>query len=166
MGTQQGLTDGLGACIAALCLLSDMEISDQEIHHFGNLIFCDFLSYFQELDPTENTESLSKEELGRVIGSRWLGKKSERANEEVDAGTKSNYDSSDEGPTDSHEEEYHGYDSEDDEHKYEDDETEDPVEDLGGEDHDSSSSYKAESDDDSDFSGVQDKNDMLLTAGI
>ncbi|XP_016464222.1 glucosidase 2 subunit beta [Nicotiana tabacum] len=108
----------------------------------------------QELDPTENTESLSKEELGRVIGSRWLGKKSERANEEVDAGTKSNYDSSDEGPTDSHEEEYHGYDSEDDEHKYEDDETEDPVEDLGGEDHDSSSSYKAESDDDSDFSDV------------
>lgn len=110
----------------------------------------------EEKDATENTESLSKEELGRAIGSRWLGKKSEQETESVGAGTDSDHD---EALSDTHEEEYHGYDSDvddrkyddDGEHKYDDDDSEDQVEDLAGEDHDSSSSHKSDSDDDSDF---------------
>ncbi|KAJ8539814.1 hypothetical protein K7X08_014066 [Anisodus acutangulus] len=115
----------------------------------------DVSSRNEEKDATENTESLSKEELGRVIGSRWLGKKSEQETESVGAGTDSNHD---EVLSDTHEEEYNGYDSDvddrkyddDDEHKYDDDDSEDQVEDFVGEDHDSSS-HKSESDDDSDF---------------
>ncbi|KAK4354994.1 hypothetical protein RND71_027188 [Anisodus tanguticus] len=115
----------------------------------------DVSSRNEEKDATENTEPLSKEELGRVIGSRWLGKKSEQETESVGAGTDSNHD---EVLSDTHEEEYNGYDSDvddrkyddDDEHKYDDDDSEDQVEDFVGEDHDSSS-HKSESDDDSDF---------------
>lgn len=116
----------------------------------------DVSSSNEDKDATENTDSLSKEELGRVIGSRWLGKKSEQETESVGAGTDSNHD---EVLSDTHEEEYNGYDSDvddrkdddDDDHKYSDDDTEDQVEDFVGEDHDSSSSHKSESDDDSDF---------------
>ncbi|XP_015061556.1 glucosidase 2 subunit beta isoform X1 [Solanum pennellii] len=126
----------------------------------------DVSSRNEEKDAAENIESLSKEELGRVIGSRWLGKKSEQETVSVGAGTDGNHDNHDEVPSDTHEEEYHGYDSDaddrkyddddehkydDDEHKYDDDDNEDHVEDSVGEDHDSSSSYKSESDDDSDF---------------
>ncbi|KAK4374458.1 hypothetical protein RND71_005135 [Anisodus tanguticus] len=117
----------------------------------------DVSSRNKEKDATENTESLSKEELGRVIGSRWLGKKSEQEIESVGAGTDSNHDNHDEVLSDTHEEEYNGYDSDvddrkyddDNEHKYDDDDSEDQVEDFVGEDHDSSS-HESESDDDSD----------------
>lgn len=63
---------------------------------------------------------------------------------------------------DTHEEEYNGYDSEEDEQKYDDGDSEDQVEDFVGEDHDSSSSHKSESDDDSDFAGTQDSNLLHL----
>ncbi|XP_009587510.1 glucosidase 2 subunit beta-like isoform X1 [Nicotiana tomentosiformis] len=114
----------------------------------------DVSSRNEEKDASENTESLSKEELGRVVGSRWLGKKSEQEIEEVGAGTDINYDNHEEVLPDTHEEEYNGYDSEVDEHKYDDDDSEDQVEDFVGEDHDSSSSHKSESDDDSDFADI------------
>ncbi|KAF3612653.1 Glucosidase 2 subunit beta [Capsicum annuum] len=111
----------------------------------------------EEKDATENTESLSNEELGRVVGSRWLGKKSEKETESVGAGTDSDHD---EALSDNHEEEHPGYDSDvddrkygdDDEHKYDDDDSEDQVDDFAGEDHDSSSHKSdSDSDDDSDF---------------
>lgn len=119
----------------------------------------DVSSKNEEKDAAENTESLSKEELGRAIGSRWLGKKSEQETESVGAGTDSNHDNHGEVLSDTHEEEYPGYDSDvddhkyddDDEHKYDDDDSEDQDGGSVGEDHDSSSSYKSESDDDSDF---------------
>ncbi|XP_060174075.1 glucosidase 2 subunit beta isoform X1 [Lycium barbarum] len=122
----------------------------------------DVSSRNEEKDATENTESLSKEELGRVIGSRWLGKKSEQETESVGAGTDSNHDNHDDVLSDTNEEEYNGYDSDvddrkyddDDEHKYDDDDSEDQVEDFVGEDHDSSSSHKSDSDDDSDFAAT------------
>ncbi|OIT33742.1 PREDICTED: glucosidase 2 subunit beta-like [Nicotiana attenuata] len=114
----------------------------------------DVSSRNEEKDATENTESLSKEELGRVVGSRWLGKKSEQELEEVGASTDINHDNHDEVLPDTHEEEYNGYDSEVDEHKYDDGDSEDQVEDFVGEDHDSSSSHKSESDDDSDFADI------------
>lgn len=93
----------------------------------------------------------------------------------VGAGTDSNHDNHDnhdEVPSDTHEEEYHGYDSDaddrkyddDDEHKYDDDDNEEHVEDSVGEDHDSSSSYKSESDDDSDFAGMLESNSIAFDA--
>ncbi|CAN4104712.1 unnamed protein product [Withania somnifera] len=127
---------------------------------FTNNNKADVSSSNEEKDATENTDSLSKEELGRVIGSRWLGKKSEQETESVGAGTDSDHDNHAEVLSDTHEEEYneydsdvddHKYDDDDDEHKYSDDDSEDQVEDFGGEDHDSSSSHKSDSDDDSDF---------------
>nr|GMD25063.1 glucosidase 2 subunit beta-like [Ipomoea batatas] len=99
-------------------------------------------------------ESLSKEELGRLVGSRWTGKKSEEKTEETEAAKDDHHDDHDEAINDP-DEEYEAYNSEDDgEHKYEDDDAEDQ-EDFGGEDHhDSSSSYKSESDDDLDLSDL------------
>ncbi|KAK1411061.1 hypothetical protein QVD17_37605 [Tagetes erecta] len=73
---------------------------------------------------------VSREELGREIGSRWTGKKNEEQNE--DAGTtRHNYDDDDDDDNydvddtfdNAHDEEYSGYDTETEEerHKYEDD---------------------------------------------
>ncbi|XP_031100689.1 glucosidase 2 subunit beta-like isoform X1 [Ipomoea triloba] len=108
----------------------------------------------EEKDAIENMESLSKEELGRLVGSRWTGKKSEEKTEETEAAKDDHHDDHDEAINDP-DEEYEAYNSEDDgEHKYEDDDAEDQ-EDFGGEDHhDSSSSYKSESDDDLDLSDL------------
>lgn len=106
-------------------------------------------------DATENTESLSKEELGRVVGSRWTGKKAEQETGEAKANKDDHGD---------HDEEYNMYDSEADtegqmdEEDHDsssssllsDDDTDDHGDDFEGEDNDSSSS----SDDELDLSGV------------
>ncbi|KAM7486439.1 hypothetical protein LguiA_002448 [Lonicera macranthoides] len=106
-------------------------------------------------DGSENSESLSREELGRIVGSRWTGKKSdEQQSVEVDAA-----ENHEEPPKDENEEEYtNGYDTEneDDHHKYDDDDDSDDQidEDLEEEDHVSSSSYKYDSDDESNLSDM------------
>lgn len=105
-----------------------------------------------------------------MVGSRWLGKKSEKETESVGAGTDSDHD---EALSDNHEEEHPGYDSDvddrkygdDDEHKYDDDDSEDQVDDFAGEDHDSSSHKSdSDSDDDSDFAGMQENNSIAFDA--
>ncbi|XP_068338549.1 glucosidase 2 subunit beta-like isoform X2 [Pyrus communis] len=97
-------------------------------------------------DESEKTESLSREELGRRVASRWTGEDTTKEGEEVDAVKE-----------DTHEE-YDGYASEtdDDNQKYDDEDVEEAADnDFGEEDHgDSDSSYKYESDTDSDFSDV------------
>ncbi|CAH9122508.1 unnamed protein product [Cuscuta epithymum] len=108
-------------------------------------------------DEAEDTESLSKEELGRVVGSRWTGKKNEK--ESGEDKTNKDYHGDDD-------EEYSTFDSDDDtedqmdEHGEEDhsdsnsspllsdDEAEDQGDDFVGEDHDSSSPSSSSSDDD------------------
>lgn len=112
----------------------------------------------QEEDASEDINSLSREELGRVIGSRWTGKKPEHHDE--DAGTAKNYDDDgdeeyDETSDNGHDEEYGGSDSEaeDDHPKYEDDDTEDPI--NSGGDGANDDSHKYESDDEIDMSGTQ-----------
>nr|GMD21579.1 glucosidase 2 subunit beta isoform X1 [Ipomoea batatas] len=106
-------------------------------------------------DATENTESLSKEELGRVVGSRWTGKKAEQETGEAKANKDDHGD---------HDEEYNMYDSEADtegqmdEEDHDsssssllsDDDTDDHGDDFEGEDNDSSSS----SDDELDLSDI------------
>ncbi|KAM0998604.1 hypothetical protein PS1_005405 [Malus domestica] len=97
-------------------------------------------------DESEKTESLSREELGRRVASRWTGEDTTKEGEEVDAVKE-----------DTHEQ-YDGYASEtdDDNQKYDDKDVEEAADnDFGEDDHgDSDSSYKYESDTDSDFSDV------------
>lgn len=112
------------------------------------------LWFFQEKDASENAEALSKEELGRLVASRWTG--------EVDAGNDDKHEISEDAPSDAHDEEYEGYDSEseDDSQKYneddEEEEEEDHVEDFEEEKHDDfSSPDKSTSDDELDVPGLQ-----------
>ncbi|KAI3461917.1 hypothetical protein Pfo_018580 [Paulownia fortunei] len=110
----------------------------------------------QDENIAEDTESLSKEELGRLVASRWTGEKTEQHKEEFDASINKDHQNPDETPNETNDEEDNGYVSEDDEHRYDDDDdSEDQVDDFGGEDHyDSSSSQRPESDDESDLSDI------------
>ncbi|GMP92189.1 hypothetical protein CsSME_00042518 [Camellia sinensis var. sinensis] len=112
----------------------------------------------EENDASEDAESLSKEELGRLVASRWTGENTGQQTREVDAVKDDKPEISEEAPKDVHDEEYRGYDSEteDDSQKYDDDDGEDdPVEDFGDENHDDfGSSYKSVSDDDLDLSDI------------
>nr|XP_043632489.1 glucosidase 2 subunit beta-like [Erigeron canadensis] len=106
-------------------------------------------------DASEDTEPLSREELGRAIGSRWTGKKTEQQDE--DSGSARDHDDEyDETSDDAHDEEYSGYDTEEDHPKYEDDDTEDhthAVED--GADDDFGDTHKYQSDDEIDMSDME-----------
>lgn len=118
----------------------------------------------QKVEATENTDSLSREDLGRLVASRWTGEKTEEQIEEASNTQKKNHGEHEEISNDSYEEEYNGYDSEDNEGRYDDDDdddaaadgdadVEDRIEDLGVVDtDDSSSSYKYDSDDEPDNS--------------
>lgn len=114
--------------------------------------------FLQENDVAENTEGLSREELGRLVASRWTGENTGQHTEEVDAVKHDHHESHEETPEDTHAEEYDGYASEtdDDSQRYDNDDMEDPVdEDFGEDDHyDSSPPYKSDTEDESDFSGL------------
>ncbi|XP_020552461.1 glucosidase 2 subunit beta isoform X2 [Sesamum indicum] len=105
-------------------------------------------------NKAEDTESLSREELGRLVASRWTGEKTEQPKEDIDASPSKDHTNPGETPDGTNYEDDNGYDTEDDEHAYDDDvdDSESKVDDFGGEDHyDSSSSIKPESDDESDL---------------
>ncbi|XP_052190739.1 glucosidase 2 subunit beta [Diospyros lotus] len=105
---------------------------------------------------SENAESLSKEELGRLVASRWTGESTGQQSRDVDA-VKDNLESSEETLENAHHEEYEGYDSEMDEdyQKYMDDQEDDDNMDESVEDNDdTSSSYKYMSDDELDLSDI------------
>ncbi|KAG8371778.1 hypothetical protein BUALT_Bualt13G0123600 [Buddleja alternifolia] len=110
----------------------------------------------QDENVAEDTESLSREELGRLVASRWTGEKTEQHTEDLDVPLDKDHQNLDETPDEINSEEDNGYDSEDDEHRYDaGDDSEDQVDDFGGEDHyDSSSSQKLESDDELDLSDI------------
>lgn len=109
-------------------------------------------------DASEKTESLSKEELGRLVASRWTGEDTTKESGEVDVTKDTDHEDHEELPKETHDEQSDGYASEtdDDNQKYDDEEVEEePDDDFGVEDHsDSGSSYKYESDTDSDLSDV------------
>ncbi|KAK4492229.1 hypothetical protein RD792_003029 [Penstemon davidsonii] len=112
----------------------------------------------QEKNVAEDSESLSREELGRLVASRWTGEKTEQETPEEDASVDEGHQNLDETPKETNDEEYNGYDSEEDEHNSEDDDNEESqVDDFEREDHyDSSSSHKHESDDELDLSDWSD----------
>ncbi|XP_021769090.1 glucosidase 2 subunit beta-like [Chenopodium quinoa] len=108
----------------------------------------------------ENTEGLSKEELGRLVASRWTGEKAEHKPGESDV-VKDN-DHVDEIPKDVNEEDYDGYASELEEndhkydenyandHKYDENDADEHLDDdFNTGDHEDSSSYRSDSDDES-----------------
>ncbi|KAL8201654.1 hypothetical protein R6Q57_010801 [Mikania cordata] len=120
-------------------------------------------SLFQE-DASEDINSLSREELGRVIGSRWTGKKTEdqddhahTARHDDDDDDDDDVDDNDDDTSDNAHDEYGGYDTEteEDHHKYEDD---DHMNGVG--DDDSTDSPKYESDDEIDMSDMESKSKL------
>ncbi|CAH8279863.1 unnamed protein product [Arabidopsis lyrata] len=106
---------------------------------------------------TEKKEELSKEELGRLVASRWTGEKSDKPTEADDSPKADDQENHEHTPTTPHEvDEDDGFVSDGDEDtsddgKYSDHEPED---DSYEEEyrHDSTSSYKSDADDDVDFS--------------
>ncbi|OWM69297.1 glucosidase 2 subunit beta-like [Punica granatum] len=109
----------------------------------------------KEDDGPENTEGLSKEELGRLVASRWTGEKIEKESGE-ESGEENNPEAyeHEEIPQDTHYEDDDGYASETykEDEKYEyDDPDNDIDEDLGVEDHsDTRIPNHSESDEESD----------------
>ncbi|KAF6147731.1 hypothetical protein GIB67_006704 [Kingdonia uniflora] len=106
----------------------------------------------------ENTEDLSREELGRLVASRWTGENAEQT-KEMDHGKEEQPEDNHEAHDDVHDEEGDGYNSEmgEDSHKYDDEEIEerDGEDEYAEEDHDDSSpSYTSDSEDQTDFSDV------------
>lgn len=110
----------------------------------------------QEEDEFENNEELSKEELGRLVASRWTGENTGQQTEEVHAVKSKDQEGHEETPKDAHDDEYDGYasDSDDENQRYDEDDMEDQVGEDFGEDHDDSSLYKPGSEDESDFSDI------------
>ncbi|XP_057417190.1 glucosidase 2 subunit beta isoform X2 [Lotus japonicus] len=107
-------------------LLTGKEDSSEEVINTGK-------------DVSENTEGLSKEELGKLVASRWTGEDTGKKNAEAD--TSLDNEHQDDLPN---VEEYEGYASEtdDDNHKYdEEDENEEEYREEEHHDHDLSSSY-------------------------
>ena len=109
----------------------------------------------QENDASsEIAEGLSREELGRLVASRWTGESTENQ-----GGTKDNADDShEEMPKDTHDEQYDSYasDTDEDTGKYDDDNIDDePDEGYEEENHDDTNLYKSDLDDEPDLSGVE-----------
>ncbi|WOL16362.1 glucosidase 2 subunit beta-like isoform X2 [Canna indica] len=93
-----------------------------------------------QAQSSETTEGLSKEELGRLVASRWTGEQTEQGEEQ----TKESDDAKEEEqehnidfPESAEEENYDSYNSEndDDRHKYDDDDFEDETDEEYQEDH-------------------------------
>lgn len=111
---------------------------------------------------SENTEELSREELGRLVASRWTGEKTEKQSGE--GGAKENEDQGHEERPEYNrddEEDRYATDTDDDSErydteKYEDNDMEDEIDETyREEDHDyTSTSYKTDVDDDVDVSEI------------
>lgn len=109
--------------------------------------------FFQDENVAEGTESLSKEELGRLVASRWTGGKTDQHKEEIDASQDKDHQYPNETPNAANDDEDTGYISDGDDPRYDDDDVDndDQADDFEGVDHyDSSSSQRHESDDDLD----------------
>lgn len=106
-------------------------------------------------DLSEDTEALSKEELGRLVASRWTGEKTEKEDKDGIIEDSEGEDH-EEMSKDAHVEDEDEYasDADDDDQRYEEDDIEDDVdEDVPVEDHyDTSSSHESQSDDELDLS--------------
>ncbi|KAB1227720.1 Glucosidase 2 subunit beta [Morella rubra] len=111
-------------------------------------------------DISENTEGLSKEELGRLVASRWTGDNTAKQTEEVDDAKDRDHAEHEEMPGGTHDEEYDGYasetDNENERYDHDNDDVEDEIDDdFREDDHDdSSSSYISDSENELDLSDI------------
>uniref|UniRef100_A0A7C8ZBC1 Glucosidase 2 subunit beta n=1 Tax=Opuntia streptacantha TaxID=393608 RepID=A0A7C8ZBC1_OPUST len=99
---------------------------------------------------TEGTEGLSKEELGRLVASRWTGEKTDQKTGGADDAK--DISGAEKTPKTEQEDDYDGYASEFDEpdHRYDDPHDDDHVnDDFADEDHGDSTSDKSDSEDES-----------------
>ncbi|RZC79110.1 hypothetical protein C5167_003333 [Papaver somniferum] len=111
----------------------------------------------QEKDGSENTEGLSKEELGRLVASRWTGENSGEKNKEVDDAKKGEKIGKSETQENEPNEDDDGYNSSEDNYKYDEDspEEEDIDDDFEEDDHQNAdASYKSDSEDQTDYSDI------------
>ncbi|OMO81069.1 hypothetical protein CCACVL1_12616 [Corchorus capsularis] len=129
----------------------DSAVATEIDHDAGNKVSPDEVKKV-ESDASETTEGLSKEELGRLVASRWTGEKNENQGNTHDNADESH----EEIPRDTHDEQYDGYASESDEDtgkyddsgKYNDDDIDDELEEnYEEESHDDTTSYKSDTDD-------------------
>lgn len=125
-------------------------------------------------DASEQTGELSREELGRLVASRWTGENSEKVSKEDDAKEKA-YEVHEELPDSTHDDEDDGYapDSDDDTERYDDtgkyDDHADTDLDESYEDtdhDDTSSSDKSDTDDDLDLAGLKFLSPLILFLSI
>ncbi|KAI3996512.1 hypothetical protein MKX01_001350 [Papaver californicum] len=111
----------------------------------------------QEKDGSEKTEGLSKEELGRLVASRWTGGNSGEKNKEVDDAKKEEKIGKSETQENEPQEDDAGYNSSEDNYKYDEDspEEEDINDDFEEDDHhNADASYKSDSEDQTDYSDI------------
>ncbi|XP_019424219.1 PREDICTED: glucosidase 2 subunit beta-like isoform X1 [Lupinus angustifolius] len=101
-------------------------------------------------DVSENTEGLSKEELGRLVASRWTGENTDKQSAEAD--TTSDNEDLEDIPDETHNVEHDGYasDTDNDSSKYEEDEIDEDFREDEHDDH--SSSYKSDTETEPDLS--------------
>ncbi|KAK6919837.1 Glucosidase II beta subunit, N-terminal [Dillenia turbinata] len=135
-------------------------ISDTDLHA-GSEVTHDQVAK-PEKDASENTDALSKEELGRLVASRWTGESTEKSKEDTTA--KDGHDHNVQTPESTHSEDYDA--SDDDNQMYDDDDDDDDDidddvdksmgEDIGDENHDNDpvSSYTSDSENESDLSDI------------
>uniref|UniRef100_A0A2P2KRV5 Uncharacterized protein MANES_16G035100 n=1 Tax=Rhizophora mucronata TaxID=61149 RepID=A0A2P2KRV5_RHIMU len=102
-------------------------------------------------DISESTEGLSKEELGRLVASRWTG--NTEKSEGLSSAKEMDHEDHGDMPQDTHDEEYDGYASETDDEtgKYDDVDVEDDTDETYGIHDDAAPSYNPASDDDFDL---------------
>ncbi|XP_061981908.1 glucosidase 2 subunit beta-like isoform X3 [Populus nigra] len=113
----------------------------------------------QGKDGSTDAEGLSKEELGRLVASRWTGNP-EKETEGVSDTMDNDHEDNEKMAQDTHDEEYDGYASEtdDDTGKYDDPDVEDDIDETYEEDvhDDATASYKSDAEDEVEFSVLLD----------
>ncbi|EPS59242.1 hypothetical protein M569_15567, partial [Genlisea aurea] len=113
----------------------------------------------QEDVPEDNTDSLSREELGRLVASRWTGEKAEQKREDSDASIDrdDDHDTDDSPSVEPTYDEDNGYNSDYDDHDNFN-ENEDHGKDFAGYDHyDPTSNARSDSDEELDLSDITSK---------
>ncbi|XP_010249817.1 PREDICTED: glucosidase 2 subunit beta-like [Nelumbo nucifera] len=113
----------------------------------------------QENEVSDNTEGLSREELGRLVASRWTGKNTKSQTNEDDVPKGEDHEINEEIPVNTHDEDHDHYASENDvdSQNFDDDNIEDGNSDEEPEEEyndDSTTSYNSDSEDQADFSDI------------
>lgn len=111
-------------------------------------------TWIQEQETSDSTEGLSREELGRLVASRWTGENDGKQTNEPDNAKVEEDDGSSEIPEAAQHDDYDGYSSGTDEEdrKYANDEIEDNN--VDDEHDDPDNSYNSDVEDEKDYSGI------------